>query len=80
MASRTRGLSGPGSVNKAVPVFYYIFFIAPYALEVRCWKDLESIKPIRWFWISVDEEYAALPYLTTRRVQTVGVNDLSCLD
>ena len=33
-----------------------------------------------WKWISVSKDYTTLPNLKMRHAQTVGVNDLSCLD
>ena len=51
----------------------------PYTLILSCGR-VSGIKPIQWHCISVSGDYTTLPYLTVRHAQTVGVNDLSCLE
>ena len=37
-------------------------------------------KPIYWNLTSISRDYTTLPYHTVKHAQTVGVNDLSCLE
>ena len=61
-------------LNITMPYCY-----CPYTLIVRCGR-VSGIKLIWWYWISVLRDYTGLSYLTIRHVQTVDVNDMSCLD
>ena len=42
--------------------------------------DQSRIKPIWCHYISLSRDYTTLPYLMIKQAQTVGVNDLSCLE